>query len=157
VQTEGGTDRVTAEDRDRVETPYLQLVLTRLWEEEMTAGSHELRSDTLARLGGAQHIVRTHLDAVMAQLPPNRQQIAARVFRQLVTPSGTKIAYTCGDLAAYTGVDERELHTLLEELSSGRLRILRPVSPPLTQRGGVRYEVFHDVLALAVLDWSIHR
>ncbi len=115
VQTgEGGVDREDAGERDRIETPYLQLVLTRLWAEEMAAGSQELRADTLDRFGGAQHIVRTHLDEVMAQLPPNRQQIAARVFRQLVTPSGTKIAYTCGDLAAYTGVDERELGFLAD-------------------------------------------
>ena len=150
----GGIGRIAAEDADRIETPYLQLVLTRLWDEEMAAGSRVLRSATLDRLGGAQPIVRSHLDAVMSQLPASRQQIAAQVFRQLVTPSGTKIAYTCGDLAAYTGVDPNELHTLLEELSSGQLRILRPVPPPLTERGEERYEVFHDVLALAVLDWG---
>src|SRR5205085_10401929 len=78
----------------RVETPYLQLVLTRLWEEERRAGSHVLRLATLEDLGGAQNIVRTHLDTAMSALPSHEQDAAARVFRYLVTPSGTKIAYT---------------------------------------------------------------
>ena len=44
---------------DRVETPYLQLVLTRLWDEERQLGSNVLRASTLERLGGAQGIVET--------------------------------------------------------------------------------------------------
>ena len=38
---------------ERVETPYLQLVMTRLWEEEQRAGSRVMRVETLDRLGGA--------------------------------------------------------------------------------------------------------
>ena len=79
----------------QIETPYLQLVMTRLWDEEMRAGSSTFcgwrRCD---RLGGAERIVRTHLDKTMSALPPNEQDIAARVFHYLVTPSGTKIAHS---------------------------------------------------------------
>ena len=90
----------------QIETPYLQLVMTRLWDEEMRAGSHILRLETMERLGGAERIVRTHLDAVMSTLAPNEQDIAASVFHYLVTPSGTKIAHTIPDLIEYAGLPE---------------------------------------------------
>src|SRR5919202_4560875 len=134
----------------RVETPYLQLVLTRLWEEEMRAGSHVLRLATLEDLGGAQNIVRTHLDTAMSALPPHEQNAAARVFRYLVTPSGTKIAYTIEDLAAYADIPQRELTPVLQHLASGTTRILRPVGPPPDRPATPRYEIFHDVLAAAI-------
>src|SRR5262245_5999599 len=44
----------------RIETPYLQLVMQRLWDEERAAGSRELRRSTLVRLGGAEQIGRDH-------------------------------------------------------------------------------------------------
>jgi WD40 repeat protein len=145
------TDESVADER--VETPYLQLVMTRLWAEEMAAGSGALRLATLTRLGGAQRIVRTHLDDAMGSLPAEEQEIAARVFHHLVTPSGTKIAHTAADLSAYAQVPEASLDRVLEELS-GRARILRPVAPPPSDAAaGHRYEIFHDVLAAAILDW----
>jgi len=42
-----------AEDGARIEAPYLQLVMQRLWDEERAAGSDVLRVGTLERLGGA--------------------------------------------------------------------------------------------------------
>ena len=42
----------------RIETPYLQLVMMRLWDEEMRVGSCSLRLETLHRLGGAERIVQ---------------------------------------------------------------------------------------------------
>ena len=47
---------------ERVEPPYLQLVMERLWAEERSRGSRLLRASTLAELGGAGAIVREHLD-----------------------------------------------------------------------------------------------
>ncbi len=136
----------------RVETPYLQLVLTRLWDEEMRAGSRTLRLATLEDLGGAERIVRTHLDEAMAALPAREQDVAARVFRYLVAPSGTKVAYSVDDLAAYADVPAEGLAPVLEHLSGGS-RILRPVAPPPRQPTLTRYEIFHDVLIPAILDW----
>jgi hypothetical protein len=75
-----------------IETPFLQLVMTRLWEEEMNAGSRTLRLATLERLGGAEKIVRMHLDGVMDRLNAAHQGICASFFDRLVTPSGSKIA-----------------------------------------------------------------
>ena len=75
--------------------------------------------------------------------------MAADVFRYLVTPSGAKIAHGLGDLAEYTSVDEQRLLPVLTTL--GRERIVRPVDG--AGANGDRYEIYHDVLADAVLGW----
>ena len=138
---------------DRVETPYLQLVLTRLWQEETAAGSRELRASTLERLGGAGHIVATHLDAALDALTEEERQAAAAIFQFLVTPSGTKIALSIDDLAHYAKRQPEQIQPLLVRLSSGENRILVPVAPPPDQPSLECYQIFHDVLAGAVLEW----
>ena len=141
-------------DSKDIETPYLQLVMTRLWDSEAAQGSRRLRLDTLHQLGEAKHIVSTHLDTVMAGLSEDQRDIAANVFRYLVTPSGTKISYTAKDLAVYAGgIDPAKVESVLEQLAAGRGRVLRPVPPPLGSSQSARYEIFHDVMAPAVLDW----
>ena len=138
----------------RIETPFLQLVMTRLWDEELRAGSRTLRLETLKRLGGAERIVRTHLDKTMNTLPAKERAAAAGMFHYLVTPSGAKIAHTARDLAEYTGHQEKDLVPVLEKMSASGIRILRPVAPPPDQMDApTRYEIFHDVLAPAMLDW----
>jgi type VI secretion system peptidoglycan-associated protein len=137
----------------RIETPYLQLVMTRLWNEERTGGSAVLRLETLRALGGARRIVRTHLDSVMATLSAGERAVAEQVFRFLVTPSGTKIAHIPGDLAAYTGLREDRVTAVLERLCATDARVLRTVAPPISEPGATRYEIFHDVLAAAIADW----
>jgi hypothetical protein len=137
----------------RIETPYLQMVMTRLWDEELRAGSPVLKLDTLNKLGGAEQILRSHLDGAMAELEANERDAAARVFNYLVTPSGTKIAHTGPDLAGYAELPQERVAAVLEELSGPEVRVLRPVPPPLDQPHVSRYEIFHDVLGPAVLDW----
>jgi WD40 repeat protein len=137
----------------QIETPFLQLVMTRIWEKELADGSHRLQLATLERLGGAENIVRTHLDAVIARLTPREQDVAASIFHYLVTPSGTKIAYSASDLAGSAELSEPEVFGVLEKLSHGDVRILRPVDPPLDRPTAPRYEIFHDVLAPAILTW----
>src|SRR5262249_6762725 len=82
----------------RIEAPYLQLVMQRLWDEERAAGSDLLRVTTLDRLGGAHRIVEDHLEGAMAELSAEQRDVAARLFNHLVTPSGTKIAHELSDL-----------------------------------------------------------
>ncbi len=129
-----------------IEAPYLQLVLTRLWDEERRAGSRQLRLETLERLGGAERIVRTHLDDALNALSADEQEVAASVFRYLVTPSGTKIAHRVDDLAEYAGVPPAAVASVLGKLAAGSTRVVRPA-------GEDAYEIYHDVLAGAVLDW----
>lgn len=136
-----------------IETPYLQMVMTRLWSEEMKKGSRQLRLETLDILGGAEQIVKEHLDASMNELSANHQAVAAKFFHYLVTPSGTKIAHKVSDLADYTGLPQKEISEVIEKLSEGTERILRSVNLPSEEENVSRYEIFHDVLAAAILDW----
>ena len=62
-----------------------------------------------------------------------------------MTPSGTKIAHGTRDLAGYAGTSEAQLEPVLSAL--GRARILRPVGG----NGADGHEIYHDVLADAVL------
>ena len=139
----------------RIETPYLQLVMTRLWAEELRSGSRVLRRSTLERLGGAERIVATHLDEAMSVLSPTDRHLAASIFHYLVTPSGTKIAHTPSDLAAYAASSEDEIRRVLERLAGSDVRILRPVPRALGEEGESRFEIFHDVLAHVILDWRM--
>ncbi len=142
------------EPEGTVETPFLQLVMRRVWDAEMAEDSRTLRLATLTqRLGGARHIVKTHLNVSMSALPREQQRVAAKVFQYLVTPSGTKIAHIPADLALYTRVEEAQLAPVLARLAHTDLRILRRVPAP---SGGevAAYEIFHDVLAPAILGWQ---
>jgi WD40 repeat protein len=133
-----------------IEAPYLQLVMARLWEAEAEAGSTGLRHETLVRLGGAEQIVRDHLERALESLDPAQQDVAAAVFNHLVTPSGTKIAHDASDLAGYLGVAPAEVEPVLSSLAAER--ILRPV-PGVRGSSLPRYEIYHDILAEAVLAW----
>ena len=56
-------------DGTRIETPYLQLALKRLWEEERRLGSTNLRWETLNALGGASGIAKSHFEDTMKARP----------------------------------------------------------------------------------------
>lgn len=142
----------TTDTEAGIEAPFLQLVMTRLWKEEMAAGSTTLRRATLDRLAGADKIVQSHLTELLEKLSENEQAMVARIFHYLVTPSGGKIAMSASDLAESAELDRDELIQILNKLSGVGSRILRVFAPP----GAVaesRYEVFHDVLAPAILAW----
>ncbi len=134
----------------RIEAPYLQLVLERLWEEEQAARSHVLRLSTLRRLGGAPAIVRDHLERTLGALPPPDARLATGALKFLVSPSRTKVAHTAADLAAFTDEETAQLEPVLDRLASQR--ILRTVAVD-GRADGPRYEIFHDVLAEPVLEW----
>lgn len=141
----------------RIETPYLQLVMMRLWERELAEHSNALRLATLNAEGGAAEIVRTHLDRVMEQFTAEERDIAARVFHRLVTPSGAKIAFSAADLAEYEAVDSKVLAPILARLEEGSRRILRRVATPGAAAEEPRYEIFHDRLGKAILSWRAKR
>ena len=140
---------LAARDESRIEAPYLQLVLARLWEVERARGSHTLRLSTLAELGGAEHIVEDHLERAMAELTPREKGAAAAMYNFLVTPSGTKIAHGVRDLAGYAAVEEAEAEGVLQRLTAERIVRASSTNGPST----TRYEIFHDVLADAVVAW----
>jgi WD40 repeat protein len=145
----GGPQESTS-SRARIEAPYLQLVLERLWEREQASGSRELRLATLREIGGARAVVREHVQGALDRLPLAEQEAAARVVRQLVTPSGRKVSHDPSDLAEYADVEDGRLRRLLETL--GRERIVRGVNG--THGSPTRYEIFHEVLGPPILAWQ---
>ena len=147
---DGAADRTGAQ----VEAPILQLVMERLWETERDRGSSVLHLATYEALGGAQVIVREHLELALEPLRALDKDRVAAVFDHLVTPSGSKIALRASDLADYAGVERSDLLPLLATL--GRERILRSLDGS-GDNGAERYEIFHDVLADAVLSWGADR
>jgi len=150
-----GTEITAGEGKAGVETTYLQLVMIRLWEKEIEEKSRVLRLDTLNKLEGLRNIVQVYLAEAMKVLSEGQQKIAAHAFDYLVTASGTKVAYIESDLAARLaarhGVGPVDLNAVLVSLTKSR--ILRPVEPPADRPKESRYEVFHDVLAQAILKW----
>jgi hypothetical protein len=133
---------------EKFETPLLQLVLTRIWDEERQAHSNILQLTTLRRLGGAKRIVDRHLATIMTRLTTAERGTAAKIFRFLVTPDGSKIAYTVSALAGSAELPQGKVQRVLTRLSEGR--ILRTVATPDQP---VRYEIFHDVLGAAISEW----
>ena len=146
---EGEATESEPDSNGRIETPYLQLVLERLWREEIERGSSNLRLSTLRRLGGAEAIVRDHLEGALAGLNDRQLDAAAAVLNQLVTPSGTKIAHRPADLAEYARLSEAELEPVLGTLVNER--ILRRIEASGSEPE--RCEIFHDVLAGPIAAW----
>jgi tetratricopeptide (TPR) repeat protein len=152
AQTGGAGQAAAQAEETRVEAPYLQLVLERLWGEEMRSGSRELRLATLEALGGAGNIVRTHLDQVMERLDPRDQELCARVFDRLVTPAGAKVACRLGDLGYWAEDLAAEVPRVTKLLEDNRL-LARIPAPPGRPEEDNQYQIFHDVLAPGILDW----
>ena len=140
---------------DEIETPFLQLVMTRLWECELAKGSRVLRTETLNdELGGAETIVRNHVDRALMGLAGEELEAATDIFHDLVTPSGVKVAHTARDLAQMTAHSETTVGAVLDRLYDER--IVRAVDPA-PGSGQARYEIFHDRLAAPILDWRQQR
>jgi len=140
--------------RYEVNPSYLQLVMKRLWDVELGKGSRKLRLQTLKDLGGAETIVRTHVERALWGLAEGEREAAAAIFHHLVTPSGTKIALTASDLAAYSKRPAEETDALLQRLASSEIRILRPVPPPPGKTDGTRFEISHDLLVAPIQRWD---
>jgi hypothetical protein len=134
----------------RVQPVSLQLVMTRLWAEASRAGSLQLRREQLEQLGGAERIVGTYVDGELVAFSGDDSDVVAALLRFLVTPSGASIALTTADLAVYVARPVADVERILDLLADRR--IVRAVAP-----SGVvpepRYEIFHDSLAPAVLEW----
>ena len=93
----------------RIEAPYLEPVMQRMWEVERAERSPRAPRRDAGRARGPGEIVEDHLERALEALTPSQRDIAARLFNHLVTPSGTKIAYEASDLAEFAGVSPGEI------------------------------------------------
>lgn len=112
---------VTAPGLGYIEAPYLQLVMTRLWEAEQSQSSQALEVATLEKLGGAERIVRNYLDGTLDALSPTGQALAAGFLDRLVTPSGTKIALALEEMALYAVAIPAHVEEVVRVLQNQRL------------------------------------
>jgi WD40 repeat protein len=146
-----GGGSVASASESRVQAPWLQIVMTKLWGEEVQAGSSVLRIETLQRLQGVVRIAERHLDDQMGELSLPERVAAAIMFPRLVTPSGSKVLYPEADLIRRVWLFQPRAKAVLQRLS-GEGRILEPIDS-----GGVkRYQIYHDQLGPAILSWR-HR
>ncbi|HLO85794.1 MAG TPA: hypothetical protein VK203_12415 [Nostocaceae cyanobacterium] len=143
-----------APSEQRFETPYLQMVMLRVWKQEMRGEfpSRKLEKQSYINLGKAEQIVQYHLDQKLEDLKTDFNiEISDSLFYYLVTPSGDKLALKDRDLCDYINAESHHTEKLeiekiqkwLNKLSEGEARIIRPLAADY-------YEIFLDVLAKAV-------
>ena len=151
----GGTIQPTADTARRVEAPYLQLVMERLWQIEREEGSTLLRRETLQSLGGPERAVRSRFIGLMDSLSVPDRTLADRLLNFHVTPSRTKIAWQVSDLAHYAEAPVVRARELLQRLAGPDFRILRRVERHAGDRQDVVVleELYHDILADGILGW----
>lgn len=131
------------------EGPALQIIMQRLWDEEVAKGTRILRRTTLDQLTGERDIIDDYVRTALKRLRRGERRIVARLVERLVTPSGTKIAMRLGDLAAFAYRPTRTLEAVVAKLGP----LLNDVAPPR----GVKdrcFEISHDVLAPALSRWQ---
>lgn len=144
-------------EKSFVQTPYLQLVMTRWWDREVDSKSNEMRAQTLRELGGAKNIVERHLETTLGRLDRQEQNAVSEIVRFMVTSTGRKIALSVSELTEGLGSDfkEADIRPLLEKLREAR--VLAAVPPPRGSSPEEKcYEFAHDVVARAALDWRRH-
>jgi hypothetical protein len=139
----------------RIQTAYLQLVMSRLWDETRRAGATTIEPASFENLGRSREIFFAHFDGVLGTLEEHEQDVLSRAFEYLVTPTGWKVTLPLTDLATYAKVEPDVLAPILDRLAGEDARILRVV--PLARRDDAAYEIFHDVLAEAILEWRGRR
>jgi WD40 repeat protein len=167
-------------DESRVNGSFLQIVLTRLWGEEIAKGAKRLTLHKFEELGGANKIAGDYFDDVMgnqlrkAVLARNAaateneiceiRDNAADLFKFLVTVIGSKFAPTVGDLAGLMHrtpdlafdtpqCRQRRLEKVYQTLEIlGDIRVVRLVDGA-ANIAARRYEIAHDVLGSAIRRW----
>lgn len=152
----GGASRGAAPQQPAsplIQASYLQLLMQELWEEQRERdGSHVLQLKTLEELGGVEGVTRNFVAKKMEKLSAGEQDVAASIFRFLVTSSGTKYAQPIQTLAHWSDSDAETLAPVLDKLGDEQFNLLRRTEP----RGGDNpfYELVHDMLAPAIEDWA---
>jgi hypothetical protein len=148
----------------------LQAVLTQLWDadvspvlnkEKSPTGTIRLRFETLCELARnkkkheteVRFLIRTYFDDKLDELTQEEAEATAEILRGLVRAGGHKRARTAQTLAEETMLPRQQVEALLRKLSSEPFRILRQ----LESSQNSYYELNHDVMAFAVMDWSNRR
>ncbi len=143
----------------QVDTPYLQLVMTRLWNDAKKSAATEsfnetwIFLETLNDAGGVEEIVKTHLNDVMNQLTEGNKTLAAKFIHFTVTSNGAKIPTDINQLIDWASLKPAEKPAVMEILDKlCDSRIFKTV-PNRRNPANPFYEITHDALAPALLNW----
>lgn len=113
----------TAEGRDSL--PLLQHALTRLWERrESTIGGWQIASTQYQALGGMAKALNDYSDRVLAELPPDRQELAKKIFQELTEVGqgrDQRRPQRVGQLAQRTGTTLSEAAAVVEHFLKATL------------------------------------
>ena len=139
----------------RVELPFLQVVLERIWLMECRSRSPVVRRATFGAAGGARGIVRQRVQEALDRISPTEQDVVASILRHLVTPSGAKLALTMADLAGYARTTEARVDAIVRQLVAGDARVLRRVTHPSSDPALTKYEIYHDALGAPLQAWRL--
>jgi WD40 repeat protein len=138
-----------------VQTPDLQVVMTRLWERMKEQGPRRVLGQHLLTEGNntAREIINADLGQRLGKLSLQEQGAAAKLFPHLISTLDTKVSHTAQDIADLSDLNLNEVSPLLPRLTT--LGILRQVPHSPGQQNLPRYEIAHDVLARPLQAWSV--
>jgi GAF domain-containing protein len=137
----------------RIQTPYLQLVMSRWWEEEKRGGSGRMRWETLqSELGGVKNIVDSHIKEATKDCLPSEKQAAAEIFSRMAMADGRRIAHTVRDLVPFVQAPPHVVENLLKRMVD--IRVMMPVRARGVRVDEESYEFVHDVVAEAAYKWA---
>ena len=156
---EGGRESVSARFGDakpaetRIQARHLQIVLDNLWSQIRKLPTPTFGPELLPTPDTANKIINSHIGEKLNSLTVMEKSVAANLFRFLITPQGTKIAYTPGELARLCALPPAEVGGLLAKLQAPRIKLLQLVTPPPGQPTDTRYQLMSDVLAAPLIEW----
>ena len=136
----------------KLEAPYLQLVMQRLWQKEgIPEQSHVIHWDTYESLKRTQGIMQEHVDLTMAQLAQTERDAVARSLHQLLISAGPA---RIDELVRHANDSAEDWQPKLREEDVERLfvdhlapsRIVRPLAHG-------EYESFLHTLRKPIDDW----
>jgi hypothetical protein len=138
----------------RVQAPYLQMVMSSLWQREQELGSRHLRVSTLEQdLKGARHIYESHFSNTLnKELTDEERKAAPAVLARFVTGTGRKTNVTLHDVSADTALPEKLVKSIIRKLQNAMV-LTRTPPPKGARRNEVGHEFAHDVLAEAALKY----
>jgi eukaryotic-like serine/threonine-protein kinase len=123
--------------------PLLQFAAARMWEARDRPRRLITTASYLA-MGGIAGALAVHADAVLAELPPHRRQLAQAVFQRLVTADATRAIVDLDELTLLSTVPA-EIRGLIDQLVAARLL----VSKSDDHGAGATVELIHESLISA--------
>jgi eukaryotic-like serine/threonine-protein kinase len=123
--------------------PLLQFAAARMWEAR-DRSRRMLTSASYHAMGGIAGALAVHADAVLAELPPARRQLAQAVFQRLVTADGTRAIVDLDELSLLSPA-ATEVRAVVDQLVSARLLVSKSDDHGM----GSTVELIHESLISA--------